>query len=155
MAFALAWAWLLHCLCLQLCRSCIQSAFEEMGSIHGTSSPHSSPRLAERLETNRAAQTRQHVCCRLNGTGDEVGSWGNEYVRNLAGEIAAEFHDRQGEDKDVQVHITVVYHPKWIAAVAAELSYVTERHKCNLSGVILCAARWRRPAGAPVRKQHG
>ena len=37
---------------------------------------------------------------RLIGSGDEIGSWGHEYVRHLSGEIAAEYTERMlsGED---------------------------------------------------------
>lgn len=39
---------------------------------------------------------------RLLGSGVEAGSWGHEYVRNLAGEISAEFQHREEQDADVQ-----------------------------------------------------
>ena len=39
---------------------------------------------------------------RLIGSGVEAGSWGHEYVRNLAGEISAEFQHREEQDADVQ-----------------------------------------------------
>ena len=32
---------------------------------------------------------------RLTGSGGDIGSWGHEYVRNLAGEIAEEYTMRQ------------------------------------------------------------
>ena len=50
----------------------------------------------------------------------------------MAGEIAAEFHDRQGKDKDVQVHITRLHHPEHIAAIAAEWAVLREQHQCIL-----------------------
>lgn len=40
--------------------------------------------------------------CRLKGSGVEAGSWGHEYVRNLAGEISTEFQHREEQDADVQ-----------------------------------------------------
>ena len=39
---------------------------------------------------------------RLQGSDGEAGSWGHEYVRNLAGEISSEFQQRQEDDADVK-----------------------------------------------------
>ncbi|XP_075486643.1 26S proteasome non-ATPase regulatory subunit 2 homolog A-like [Primulina tabacum] len=38
---------------------------------------------------------------RLLGTDGDIGSWGHEYVRNLAGEIALEYGKRQGEETSI------------------------------------------------------
>eukprot|EP00891_Asterochloris_glomerata_P006079 jgi/Astpho2/6079/e_gw1.00084.7.1_t len=70
------------------------------------------PALADVLSvlaiTSGKEGERESLHYRLKGAGDDVGSWGNEYVRNLAGEIAAEFHDRQDQDKDVQELLELV-----------------------------------------------
>jgi len=39
---------------------------------------------------------------RLNGSESDIGSWGHEYVRNLAGEIAKEYTIRQGEESSIE-----------------------------------------------------
>uniref|UniRef100_A0A7S0WQH9 26S proteasome non-ATPase regulatory subunit 2 homolog n=1 Tax=Pyramimonas obovata TaxID=1411642 RepID=A0A7S0WQH9_9CHLO len=39
---------------------------------------------------------------RLLGSAEELGSWGHEYVRNLAGEIGQEYQRRQGLDESVE-----------------------------------------------------
>ncbi|EPS68329.1 hypothetical protein M569_06441, partial [Genlisea aurea] len=41
---------------------------------------------------------RESLKYRLLGSGDDIGSWGHEYVRNLAGEIAQEYSKRQSEE---------------------------------------------------------
>eukprot|EP00250_Pteridium_aquilinum_P033849 c6479_g1_i1 orf=630-3299(-) len=44
---------------------------------------------------------RESLKFRLLGSVEDIGSWGHEYVRNLAGEIGVEFQNRQMEDKPV------------------------------------------------------
>ncbi|KAL3695426.1 hypothetical protein R1sor_009502 [Riccia sorocarpa] len=44
---------------------------------------------------------RESLHYRLLGTVGDIGSWGHEYVRNLAGEIGVEFQERQGQEKPV------------------------------------------------------
>lgn len=41
---------------------------------------------------------RESLKYRLLGSDDDIGSWGHEYVRNLAGEIAQEYVKRQSEE---------------------------------------------------------
>ena len=47
-------------------------------------------------------------CCRLIGSDDQAGTWGHEYVRNLAGEISAEFQHREEQDEDVKDLLNLV-----------------------------------------------
>jgi hypothetical protein len=50
----------------------------------------------------RAARLRECLRFRVAGTRDDVGSWGHEYLRHLAGEIAAEYgalRERDEEDE--------------------------------------------------------
>ncbi|KAH7285152.1 hypothetical protein KP509_33G015600 [Ceratopteris richardii] len=42
---------------------------------------------------------RESLKYRLLGSAEDIGSWGHEYVRNLAGEIGVEYQSRQMEDK--------------------------------------------------------
>nr|GME13348.1 26S proteasome non-ATPase regulatory subunit 2 homolog A-like [Ipomoea batatas] len=44
---------------------------------------------------------RESLKYRLLGSDDDIGSWGHEYVRNLAGEIAQEYVKRQGEEAPI------------------------------------------------------
>eukprot|EP00128_Syssomonas_multiformis_P017422 Colp12_sorted_trinity150504_noHs@33728 len=46
--------------------------------------------------------TRESLKFRLLGTSESLGSWGHEYVRHLAGEIAQEYEDRTTNEKPVE-----------------------------------------------------
>ncbi|XP_052177736.1 LOW QUALITY PROTEIN: 26S proteasome non-ATPase regulatory subunit 2 homolog A-like [Diospyros lotus] len=48
--------------------------------------------------TMSAEGERESLKYRLLGSEGDIGSWGHEYVRNLAGEIAQEYAKRQGEE---------------------------------------------------------
>ncbi|KAL6873666.1 hypothetical protein ACP4OV_013748 [Aristida adscensionis] len=48
--------------------------------------------------TMSAEGERESLKYRLMGTDGDIGSWGHEYVRNLAGEIGQEFQKRQHDD---------------------------------------------------------
>ncbi|GMY10201.1 26S proteasome non-ATPase regulatory subunit 2 homolog A [Fagus crenata] len=48
--------------------------------------------------TMSAEGERESLKYRLEGTGGDIGSWGHEYVRNLAGEISQEYAKRQSEE---------------------------------------------------------
>ncbi|KAM3295567.1 hypothetical protein ACQJBY_038065 [Aegilops geniculata] len=51
--------------------------------------------------TMSAEGERESLRYRLLGSEGDIGSWGHEYVRNLAGEIAQEFQKRQGDDMPI------------------------------------------------------
>ncbi|CAD7696710.1 unnamed protein product [Ostreobium quekettii] len=51
--------------------------------------------------TCAAPGDRETLKYRLLGSPGEIGDWGHEYVRNLAGEISSEHHERQAEGKPV------------------------------------------------------
>ncbi|CAN8230161.1 unnamed protein product [Cochlearia groenlandica] len=52
--------------------------------------------------TMSAEGKRESLIYRLIGTEGDIGSWGHEYVRNLAGEIAEEYSMRLGEESSVE-----------------------------------------------------
>ncbi|KAH0871326.1 hypothetical protein HID58_078348 [Brassica napus] len=61
---------------------------------------------------------------RLTGSEGDIGSWGHEYVRNLAGEIAEEYTVRQGEEASIEdlmdlVQQIVAFHMKHNAETEA------------------------------------
>ncbi|KAJ1686581.1 hypothetical protein LUZ63_017971 [Rhynchospora breviuscula] len=51
---------------------------------------------------------RESLKFRLVGSDGDIGSWGHEYVRNLAGEIAQEFQKRQYEDMPIDALMELV-----------------------------------------------
>ncbi|VFQ88011.1 unnamed protein product [Cuscuta campestris] len=51
--------------------------------------------------TMSAEGGRESLKYRLLGSGDDIGSWGHEYVRNLAGEISEEYGIRQSEESPI------------------------------------------------------
>jgi len=51
---------------------------------------------------------RESLKYRLLGSEGDIGSWGHEYVRNLAGEIAQEFQKRQDDDLPIDVLMELV-----------------------------------------------
>jgi 26S proteasome regulatory subunit N1 len=59
-----------------------------------------------------AAEPEERQCLefRLKGTCGDPGAWGHEYMRHLAGEIAAEFNQRTNQDppQDVKDLMTIV-----------------------------------------------
>ncbi|KAM1060857.1 hypothetical protein ACFX2J_025179 [Malus domestica] len=67
--------------------------------------------------TMAAEGERESLKYRLLGSEGDIGSWGHEYVRNLAGEIAQEFAKRQGEEAPIEelmelVQQIVAFHMK-------------------------------------------
>lgn len=67
--------------------------------------------------TMSAEGERESLKYRLLGSKDDIGSWGHEYVRNLAGEIAQEYAKRQNEDAPIDdlmdlVQQIVAFHMK-------------------------------------------
>ncbi|KAM0935489.1 putative armadillo-like helical, 26S proteasome non-ATPase regulatory subunit RPN1 [Dioscorea sansibarensis] len=67
--------------------------------------------------TMSAEGERESLKYRLLGSEGDIGSWGHEYVRNLAGEISQEFTKRQYEDKPIDnlmelVQQIVAFHMK-------------------------------------------
>eukprot|EP00252_Welwitschia_mirabilis_P007291 TRINITY_DN1852_c1_g1_i1.p1 TRINITY_DN1852_c1_g1~~TRINITY_DN1852_c1_g1_i1.p1 ORF type:complete len:893 (+),score=200.52 TRINITY_DN1852_c1_g1_i1:210-2888(+) len=67
--------------------------------------------------TMSAEGERESLKYRLLGSKGDIGSWGHEYVRNLAGEIGQEYQKRQMEDASTQdlmglVHQIVAFHVK-------------------------------------------
>ncbi|KAK6919119.1 26S proteasome non-ATPase regulatory subunit RPN1, C-terminal [Dillenia turbinata] len=67
--------------------------------------------------TMSAEGERESLKYRLLGSEGDIGSWGHEYVRNLAGEIAQEYAKRQGEDAPIDdlmdlVQQIVAFHMK-------------------------------------------
>lgn len=67
--------------------------------------------------TMSAEGERESLKYRLLGSKDDIGSWGHEYVRNLAGEIAQEYAKRQNEDDPIDdlmdlVQQIVAFHMK-------------------------------------------
>ncbi|VVA99924.1 unnamed protein product [Arabis nemorensis] len=67
---------------------------------------------------------REGLSYRLIGTEGNIGSWGHEYVRNLAGEIAQEYTKRQSEEAPIDdlmelVQQIVAFHMKHYAETEA------------------------------------
>ncbi|XP_059659806.1 26S proteasome non-ATPase regulatory subunit 2 homolog A [Cornus florida] len=67
--------------------------------------------------TMSAEGERESLTYRLLGSEGDIGSWGHEYVRNLAGEIAQEYAKRQGEEAPIDdlmelVQQIVAFHMK-------------------------------------------
>ncbi|XP_030939747.1 26S proteasome non-ATPase regulatory subunit 2 homolog A-like [Quercus lobata] len=67
--------------------------------------------------TMSAEGERESLKYRLEDSGSDIGSWGHEYVRNLAGEISQEYAKRQSEEvpiKDLMelVQQIVAFHMK-------------------------------------------
>ncbi|CAN7109042.1 unnamed protein product [Brassica rapa subsp. narinosa] len=74
--------------------------------------------------TMSAEGERESLGYRLTGSGGDIGSWGHEYVRNLAGEIAEEYTMRQSEEASVEdlmdlVKQIVAFHMKHNAETEA------------------------------------
>lgn len=46
------------------------------------------------------SETRECLKFRLEGSSEDIGSWGHEYIRHLAGEVAAEWNDKITENPD-------------------------------------------------------
>lgn len=59
--------------------------------------------------TMGAEGERESLKYKLIGTVDDISTWGHEYVRNLSGEIAAEFEDRTGRGADVQDVVQLIH----------------------------------------------
>ncbi|GBG62353.1 hypothetical protein CBR_g30307 [Chara braunii] len=53
--------------------------------------------------------TRESLKYKLHGSLDDIGSWGHEYVRNLAGEIGQEHQKRVDEEKTVDDLMQLVW----------------------------------------------
>ncbi|KAF8094330.1 hypothetical protein N665_0365s0017 [Sinapis alba] len=51
--------------------------------------------------TMSAEGERESLGYRLTGSGGDIGSWGHEYVRNLAGEVAVEYTIRQVQESSI------------------------------------------------------
>ncbi|XP_047148755.1 26S proteasome non-ATPase regulatory subunit 2 homolog A [Vigna umbellata] len=67
--------------------------------------------------TMSAEGERESLKYRLLGSEGDIGSWGHEYVRNLAGEIAQEYAKRQSEETPIDdlmelVQQIVAFHMK-------------------------------------------
>ncbi|KAF3962531.1 hypothetical protein ACB098_06G115700 [Castanea mollissima] len=67
--------------------------------------------------TMSAEGERESLKYRLEGSGGDIGSWGHEYVRNLAGEISQEYAKRQSEEVPIEdlmelVQQIVAFHMK-------------------------------------------
>uniref|UniRef100_A0A7N1A1P3 RPN1 N-terminal domain-containing protein n=1 Tax=Kalanchoe fedtschenkoi TaxID=63787 RepID=A0A7N1A1P3_KALFE len=67
--------------------------------------------------TMSAEGERESLKFRLLGSEGDIGSWGHEYVRNLAGEIAQEYDKRRGEEAPIDdlmglVQQIVAFHMK-------------------------------------------
>ncbi|KAJ0254136.1 26S proteasome non-ATPase regulatory subunit 2 B [Hirschfeldia incana] len=74
--------------------------------------------------TMSAEGERESLSYRLIGTEGDIGSWGHEYVRNLAGEIAQEYTKRQSEEAHIDdlmelVQQIVAFHMKHNAETEA------------------------------------
>ena len=46
------------------------------------------------------SEKRECLQYRLQGSDEDIGSWGHEYIRHLAGEVAAEWTDKVTEDPE-------------------------------------------------------
>ncbi|KAK9689840.1 hypothetical protein RND81_09G085200 [Saponaria officinalis] len=67
--------------------------------------------------TMAAEDERESLKYRLLGSEGDIGSWGHEYVRNLAGEIGHEYAKRMNEEKSTEdltglIHEIVAFHMK-------------------------------------------
>lgn len=73
---------------------------------------------------------------------EPLGSWGNEYVRNLAGEIGQEFQDRREADKSAQDLLDLVSQivPYHMSHNAGGRTCSTDRQEA-LHGVCACHIR--------------
>ncbi|XP_056171464.1 26S proteasome non-ATPase regulatory subunit 2 homolog A-like [Syzygium oleosum] len=73
--------------------------------------------LSVLASTTSAEGERECLKYRLLGSEGDIGSWGHEYVRNLAGEIAQEYKKRQSEEAPINdlmelVQQIVAFHMK-------------------------------------------
>lgn len=71
-------------------------------SIHESTKEHLADVLSVLAMTMSEDGARESLKFRLLGSTGDLGSWGHEYVRNLAGEIGAEYTLRQAEDASVE-----------------------------------------------------
>ena len=46
------------------------------------------------------SETRECLQFRLEGSDEDIGLWGHEYIRHLAGEVAAEWNDKITENPE-------------------------------------------------------
>ncbi|CDY14239.1 BnaA08g13700D [Brassica napus] len=74
--------------------------------------------------TMSAEGERESLGYRLAGSGGDIGSWGHEYVRNLAGEVAVEYTIRQVQESSIMdlmdlVRQIVAFHMKHNAETEA------------------------------------
>ncbi|CAN7057187.1 unnamed protein product [Brassica oleracea var. botrytis] len=74
--------------------------------------------------TMSAEGERESLGYRLTGSGGDIGSWGHEYVRNLAGEVAVEYTIRQVQESSMMdlmdlVRQIVAFHMKHNAETEA------------------------------------
>ena len=46
------------------------------------------------------SETRECLKFRLEGSDEDIGLWGHEYIRHLAGEVAAEWNDKITENPE-------------------------------------------------------
>ncbi|KAL0029326.1 hypothetical protein WJX79_010455 [Trebouxia sp. C0005] len=92
----------------------LRSHYKEMKDLYESipAQNRNKPALADIISvmaiTSGKEGDRESLRFRLMGSDDQAGSWGHEYVRNLAGEISAEFQHREEQDADVQDLLNLV-----------------------------------------------
>lgn len=92
----------------------LRSHYKEMKDLYESipAQNRNKPALADIISviaiTSGKEGERESLHFRLLGTDDQAGTWGHEYVRNLAGEISAEFQHREEQDADVKDLLNLV-----------------------------------------------
>lgn len=71
--------------------------------------------------------TRESLHYKQQGSLNEIGSWGHEYIRNLSGEVAEEFQQRQDEEKPVDDLILLVDQ-----IIPFDMQHNAEHEACDL-----------------------
>eukprot|EP01116_Phalansterium_solitarium_P011429 TRINITY_DN270_c1_g1_i2.p1 TRINITY_DN270_c1_g1~~TRINITY_DN270_c1_g1_i2.p1 ORF type:complete len:389 (-),score=99.43 TRINITY_DN270_c1_g1_i2:58-1176(-) len=77
----------------------LKEVYEKMPA--GENKPMLSDVLSILAMTNAKPELRECLKFKLSGTKESLSTWGHEYVRHLAGEIASEYDARQEQDKPV------------------------------------------------------
>ncbi|DBB00701.1 TPA: hypothetical protein ACH3X3_002371 [Trebouxia sp. C0006] len=92
----------------------LRSHYKEMKDLYESipAQNRNKPALADIISvmaiTSGKQGERESLHFRLLGSDDQAGSWGHEYVRNLAGEISSEFQHREEQDADVKDLLNLV-----------------------------------------------
>ena len=86
--------------------------FEAMKAAYAAAPAACQPTFADVLSVlatvSGKEDEREALRFRLLGTGCDPGSWGHEYMRHMAGEVAAEYHNRSAASESVEQLMALV-----------------------------------------------